>query len=111
MSRRRGTHHPVKSIWWVVALLLATFSVWQHFAAVELGAEVEELQEEITQLTRVRDQLLAETAILSSRERIEKIAIEKLGLRPTERHQRRTLRVESGNDNSKSEKSYAINSE
>jgi cell division protein FtsL len=111
MSRRSTVQRPVRPIWWVAALLLATFAVWGHYNAVQLGAQVEQLRDEITQLTRARDQLLAETAILSSRERIEKIAIEQLGLRPTERRQRRTLGIAPGSTNENTETAYAAGSE
>jgi cell division protein FtsL len=81
----------VRPVWWVVALLLATLAVWERYAVVRLGADVEKLQGEIAELSRARDRLLVETANLSSRDRIEAIATGRLGLRPTTSDQIRTL--------------------
>lgn len=80
-----------RPIWWVAALLLATLVVWERYAVVRLGADVEKLQGEIAELSRARDRLLVETANLSSRGRIEAIAADHLGLRPTTSDQIRTL--------------------
>jgi len=87
VKRRRS----LRPVWWVTLIVLATVAVWQRYAVVKLGDEVEDLQQEIVELERVRDQLLAETALLSSRARIETIAVRHLGMTPTHSSQLRQL--------------------
>jgi cell division protein FtsL len=83
------------TMWWVVAFVLATAGVWQRFEVMRMARHIEETQRRITELGRVRDRLLAETSRLESRERIEAIAVNDLGLRPTTIAQRRTLLVDT----------------
>ncbi|HEX9751651.1 MAG TPA: cell division protein FtsL [candidate division Zixibacteria bacterium] len=92
-SRRRRIHLR----WWLLAFGLATMAVWQRYAVVKLGEDVDHRQREITELTRVRDDLLAETAVLSSRERIEAIAVNRLGMKPTTAKQRREIPIDAVN--------------
>ena len=84
-----------RSVAWGVLIVLATAAVWQRYTIVSLGDEVEDLQQEITDLERARDQLLAETALLSSRARIETIAVQHLGMTPTHSSQLRQLPLRS----------------
>lgn len=74
--------------WWLTAFLIATLWVWQRYAVVRAGHEIERLQTHIAEVERVRDALLAENAALESRGRIEQIATEHLGLVPTAESQR-----------------------
>lgn len=83
----------LRPAWWIVAVVVATAWVWQRYAVVRLGEEVERAQGRITAMVRLRDRLLAENAALARRERIEAIAIDQLGLQPTTRKQRRYLIV------------------
>jgi len=85
----------VGPMWWVVAFILATAGVWQRFEVMRMARRIDETQRRITELGRVRDRLLAETSTLESRERIEAIAVNDLGLRPTTVAQRRTLEVDT----------------
>jgi cell division protein FtsL len=74
--------------WWLAAFLVATLWVWQRYTVVRVGHRIERLQTHLAELERVRDALLAEDAALSSRGRIEEIAISRLGLTPTAENQR-----------------------
>ncbi|MEW5700787.1 MAG: cell division protein FtsL [Candidatus Zixiibacteriota bacterium] len=79
--------------WWILAVAIATAWVWQRYAVVRLGEEVERAQGRIVALTRLRDHLLVENTALARRERIESIAVQQLGMRPTTRQQRHRLAV------------------
>lgn len=68
---------------WAGLFVLATVWVWQRYAVVTSGNNVNQLRERIGELTEVRDALLVETTTLSSRARIEAIATAHLGLQPT----------------------------
>ena len=83
----------LRPTWWILAVAIATAWVWQRYAVVRLGEEVERAQGRIVAMTRLRDHLLAENAALVRRERIESIAIDQLGMQPTTRRQRRVLVV------------------
>lgn len=85
----------VRPAWWVLILSVATAGVWQRFAVMRAAREVEQVQVRITDLKRQRDRLLADCSMLASRERIESIARNHLGLTPTTRPQRRVLLVDS----------------
>ena len=74
--------------WWLTAFLIATLWVWQRYAVVRVGHRIERVQTHIAGMERVRDALLAENSGLSSRARIEEIAINHLGLTPTADYQR-----------------------
>ncbi|MBI5869331.1 MAG: hypothetical protein HZB43_13760 [candidate division Zixibacteria bacterium] len=69
--------------WWLTAFLIATLWVWQRYTVVQLGHRIDRLQTHITEMDRVRVALLAENSRLSSRSRIEEIAINHLGMIPT----------------------------
>ena len=75
-------------------MALATAWVWQRYAVVRLGEDVEQAQRRIVALTRSRSELLADNTALASQERIQVIAANRLGLRPTTRTQRRVLVVD-----------------
>ena len=81
--------------WWMVAVALATAWVWQRYAVVRLGEDVEQAQRRIVALNRVRSELLADNSALASQERIRVIAANRLGLRPTMPTQRRVLLVDA----------------
>jgi len=83
----------LRPAWWMLAVAIATAWVWQRYAVVRLGEEVERAQGRITATVRLRDRLLAENAALARRERIEAIAVDRLGLQPTTRRQSRYLVV------------------
>jgi cell division protein FtsL len=80
----------LRPAWWMLVVALATAWVWQRYAVVRLGEEIEQAQSRITELTRVRDRLLAENATLSARSRIAAIAAAR-GLQPIRPSQRRLL--------------------
>jgi cell division protein FtsL len=84
----------VRPAWWVLILCVATAGVWQRFAVMRTAREVEQTQVRITDLKRQRDRLLADCSMLSSRERIESIAKNHLGMIPTTRAQKRVLLVD-----------------
>lgn len=69
--------------WWLTAFLIATLWVWQRYTVVQAGHRIELLQAHIIELERVRAALSAENSRLSSRTRIEDIAINQLGMIPT----------------------------
>lgn len=85
----------VRPAWWVLILCVATAGVWQRFEVMRMAREVEQAQVRITDLKRQRDRLLADCSMLSSRERIEAIAKNALGMTPTTRAQKRILYVDS----------------
>jgi len=55
---------------------------WQHFEMIRIGYRVEELRMTRERLVRIERQLKLERASLTSLDRIEAIATERLGLRP-----------------------------
>ena len=63
------------------AVSLAVFYVWERFTAVELTIWVEELKDEILSVENAAKKLEIERTVLSSRSRIERIAVDQLGLR------------------------------
>jgi cell division protein FtsL len=85
----------VRPAWWVLILCVATAGVWQRFQVMRMAREVEQTQVRITDLKRQRDRLLADCSILSSRERIESIAVGQLGMEPTTRAQKRVLVIDT----------------
>ncbi len=76
-----GSAHTRGFVLWVAALVTGILCVWQHVYAIHLAAHIEEqriVKEELeTQIGFLR----VECAELSSRERIETIAVEELGMR------------------------------
>lgn len=85
----------VRPAWWVLILCVATAGVWQRFEVMRMAREVERTQVRIVDMKRQRDRLLADCSALASRERIESIARNHLGMIPTTRTQKRTLLVDS----------------
>ena len=96
MSRNvLGVVRRIRPAWWVLALAIATAGVWQRYRFIETARTIEQTQRRIAELTRMRDQLLADNSRLSSRERIEKFAVNDLGMIPTRRAQKRTLVIDT----------------
>ena len=62
----------------VIGLIL--LSVWQHVHIVTLGYEIEQAQQERKELRQIHRQLLIEAETLSALDRIEQIAMTKLGM-------------------------------
>jgi cell division protein FtsL len=69
--------------WWLAAFVIATLWVWQRYAVVQAGHSIAQHRVTLAELVKTRDALLAENTTLSSRARIESIAVGKLGLSPT----------------------------
>lgn len=88
MGRLRSALDVFGPRWWLTAILIATLWVWQRYAVVRVGHRIERVQTNLAELERSRDALLAEDAALSSRARIEGIAINHLGMTPTAENQR-----------------------
>jgi cell division protein FtsL len=67
----------------VVTIIL--LDIWQHVHIVTLGYEVEQARQKQKELQQTHKQLLVEVETLSALDRIEKIAISRLGMtRPKE---------------------------
>ena len=64
----------------LVAVVL--FSAWQHFELLRFGYQFEELQEERARQAEINRHLRLEVETLRSPARIEKLAIEQLGMVP-----------------------------
>ena len=64
----------------IVILLLVTLYVWHHITIIELGYEIQQLQQEQNELHRLHQEFLIEAATLGSLDRIERIATSQLGL-------------------------------
>ncbi len=62
----------------VLAFLL--LYVWYHVTIIELGYQIQNLQDEEKKLRKVHQELLIEVASLSSLDRIEQLATSKLGM-------------------------------
>ena len=62
----------------VVGLIL--LDIWQHVHIVTLGYEIEQTQEKQKELEQIHRQLLIEVETLSALDRIEQIAVSKLGM-------------------------------
>ncbi|HTN43723.1 MAG TPA: cell division protein FtsL [Nitrospiria bacterium] len=60
-----------------VAILL---DIWQHVHIVTMGYEVEQAQQKRKELQQIHQQLLVEAETLSALDRIERIAVTKLGM-------------------------------
>jgi len=63
------------------AVSFAVFYVWERITALELTISVEELKDEILSVENAAKRLEIEKTVLSSRSRIERIAVDRLGLR------------------------------
>jgi hypothetical protein len=57
--------------------------VWQRYAVVQAGDSIAQHRVTLAELVKTRDALLAENTTLSSRVRIESIAVGRLGLSRT----------------------------
>lgn len=62
----------------VVGLVL--FTIWQHFHIVTLGYEIEQAQQKRKELLQLHRQMLVEVEMLSALDRIQQIAVTKLGM-------------------------------
>lgn len=69
-------------------LILAFLSLWQRNQMIHIGYEIEQLKEEREALVRVQKELLVEAESLSALERIERIAVEQLEMKPGGSQQR-----------------------
>lgn len=69
-------------------LMLAFLSLWQRNQMIYIGYEIEQLKEEKAALLRVQKELLVEAESLSAMERIERIAVEQLAMKPNVSKQR-----------------------
>jgi cell division protein FtsL len=66
----------IGTVFFVVILL----DIWQHVHIVTMGYEVEQAQQKRKELQQVHQQLLVEVETLSALDRIERIAVTKLGM-------------------------------
>jgi len=64
----------------VIACALAF--VWTRVRVVQVGYEVSELNQQVTELKRQKDQLEVDVARLKSPDRLEKVAVAHFGMRP-----------------------------
>ena len=87
-GRLRATLSIFGPVWWIAAVFVATVWVSQRYEVVRIGHRIEQLQAHLDELVKARDALLADNASLSSRARIEAIAINDLGMAPTREAQR-----------------------
>ncbi len=69
----------------VIALL--TFYIWQQAESIRLGYQTRALEEDILSIKKNLEQLEAEKSSLLSLERVEKIATQKLKMRPPDEEQ------------------------
>ena len=86
----------IVSILFIITLL--TFYIWHQAETIRLGYKTRELEEDISNLKKEIEQLEAEKASLLSLERVERIAKNKLRMKPPEEHQ---IHQESSRDNSR----------
>ena len=68
-------------------ITLLTFYIWHQAESIRLGYQTRKLEEDIASIKKEIEQLEAERASLLSLERVEKIATNKLQLRPPEDEQ------------------------
>ena len=61
-------------------VLVLLFSAWQHFELIRHGYRLEEMQRERATQEEIRRHLTLEIETLRARQRIEKLAIEQLGM-------------------------------
>ncbi|MBI3596903.1 MAG: cell division protein FtsL [Nitrospirae bacterium] len=66
----------IGTAFFVVILL----DIWQHVHIVTMGYEVEQAQQKQKEMQQIHKQLLVEVETLSALDRIERIAITKLGM-------------------------------
>ena len=73
----------MKTLIGMMVLLLVMLYVWHHITLIQLGYEIEQLQQEQRELNRLHQAFLIEAASLASLDRIEGIATTRLGfMRP-----------------------------
>ncbi len=70
----------MKTLIAMLILLLVTLYVWHQITVIQLGYEIQQLQQEQRDLHRLHQALLIEAATLASLDRIERIATTQLGL-------------------------------
>lgn len=70
-----------------IIILILTFYIWHQVESVRLGYETQELEALVLSLMKEVDTLEAKKSSLLSLERVEKIAKNKLGLKPPDDHQ------------------------
>jgi cell division protein FtsL len=68
----------------VFVIALLTFYIWHQAETIRLGYQTRELDEDIASIKKDIEQLEAEKASLLSLERVEKIAIQTLKMKPPE---------------------------
>ena len=71
----------------VFIIALMTFYIWHQAESIRLGYQTRELEEDIAAIQKEIEQLEAKKASLLSLERVEKIAIQTLKMRPPEDEQ------------------------
>jgi len=64
----------------LVAVVATLLYLWQHFGMVEMGYRVEQARADLAILKHRRAELTVEVASLSSLDRIERLARERLGM-------------------------------
>ncbi|MGD9901930.1 MAG: cell division protein FtsL [Vicinamibacterales bacterium] len=64
----------------VVLLLVVMFSAWQHFELIRHGYQLDEMKRQIAAEEDVRQHLRLETETLRAPQRIERLAIDRLGM-------------------------------
>jgi cell division protein FtsL len=69
----------MKTLIGMLILLLVTLYVWHHITVIQLGYEIQQLQQEQRELHRLNQAFLIEAASLASLDRIEQIATTRLG--------------------------------
>jgi cell division protein FtsL len=62
----------------IIAVIL--LDIWQHVHIVTMGYEVEQAQRRQKEMQQIHQQLLVEVETLSALDRIERIAVTKLGM-------------------------------
>ncbi len=84
MIRRKwtGREFALGTVFVLVILGLLTFYIWYQTEAIRLGRDSARLEDEISELKEEIKKLEIQKARLLSPERIDKIARERLGLRP-----------------------------
>lgn len=77
----RGSVHAKGLVLWAAALATGILCVWQHVYAARLAGEIENLRQRRSRLEAEIGFLEMECVTLSSRDRIERYAMEHLGMR------------------------------
>ncbi len=91
INRIRSHRYFPAALLFCVFLFAACVHVWQRVRVVELVKEVAELKEEHAELLDAKKKIRSEIAILSTAARIEKFAVDSLGLRRIEAERLFTL--------------------